>query len=161
MDQLINSLPALLQVAGDTEEIREAAAVVAWNHVAGEGLRQQTAPIGLRQHRLIIAVADAIWKRQLESISGQLLFRLNSLLGRGVVTFIEFQVNPRTLQSAKDSRQAMHNVQPKPELEMPIPFELVSAAAAIHDSKLRKAFLGAAMSCAKRMERGKLIDADQ
>jgi len=153
MDQLINSLPALLQVAGDTKEIRETAAVVAWNHVAGEGLRQQTAPIGVQQHRLIVAVTDAIWKRQLESMCGQLLFRLNSLLGRGVVTFIEFQVDPRAIESARKDRQAMENVRPKLKREMVIPFELVSAAASIRDSRLRKAFLGAAMSCARRMER--------
>lgn len=152
MDQLIKSLPALLQAAGDTEEIRETAAVVAWNHVAGEGLRQQTAPIGLRQHRLIVAVSDPIWRGQLGSMSSQLLFRLNSLLGQSVVTFIEFQVDPRAIQAARDSRQAAQNVRPVPEREMAIPFELVSAAAAIHDSKLRKAFLGAAMSCARRLE---------
>ena len=153
MDQLINSLPALLRAAGDTEEIRETAALVAWNHVAGEGLRKQTAPIGLRQHRLIVAVADTIWRRQLESISSHLLFRLNSLLGRGVVTFIEFQVDPRAIQSANASRQATENVRSQPEREMAIPFELISAAAAIHDSGLRKAFIGAAMSCVRRMER--------
>lgn len=152
MDQLINSLPALLQAAGDTEEIKEVAAVVAWNHVAGEGLRQQTAPISLRQQRLIVAVADAIWKRQLESMGGQLVFRLNSLLGRGVIRFIEFQVNPGAVQAAQNSRPAPQNERPKPEREMAIPFELVTAAAAIHDSKLRKAFLGAAMSCARRLE---------
>lgn len=156
MDQLINSLPALLQAAGDTEEIRETAALVVWNHVAGEGLRKQTAPISLKQSRLIVAVSDAIWKRQLESMGAQLLFRLNSLLGRGVVTFIEFQVDPRVVQSANDSQQAAEKVGSKPEPEMAIPFELVSAAAAIHDSKLRKAFIGAAMSCARRMERGEV-----
>jgi hypothetical protein len=154
MDQLINSLPALLHAAGDSEEIRETAAVVAWNHVAGEGLRRQTVPICLRQHRLIVAVADAIWKRQLASMSSQLLFRLNSLLGRDVVTFIEFQIDPGAIQSAKDRRQTEQEGPRKPEREMPIPFELVSAAAAIHDSRLRRAFLGAAMSCARRMERG-------
>ena len=119
--------------------------MVAWNHVAGEGLRRQTVPIGLRQHRLIVAVADAIWKRQLASMSSQLLFRLNSLLGRGVVTFIEFQIDPGAIQSAQDRRLTEQDGPRKPEREMPIPFELVSAAAAIHDSRLRRAFLGAAI----------------
>ena len=154
MDQLINSLPALLHAAGDSEEIREMAAMVAWNHVAGEGLRRQTEPIGLRQHRMIVAVPDAIWMRQLALMSSQLLFRLNSLLGRGVVTFIEFRIDPGAIQSAKDSRQTEQDEPRKPERELPIPFELVSAASAIHDSRLRRAFLGAAMSCARRMERG-------
>ena len=152
MDQLINSLPALLRAAGDTDEIKETVAVVAWNHVAGEGLRRQTAPIALEQSRLIVAVSDAIWKRQLESMSGQLLFRLSSLLGQGVVSFVEFQVNPGAVQTANERRQAKQNLRPRPEREMAIPFELVSAAAAIHDSGLRKAFINAAMSCARRMQ---------
>ena len=152
MDQLVNQLPALLKVAGDTDAIRETAAMVGWNHVAGDGLRQQTEPIGLQQNRLIVAVADDIWRRQIESMSAQLVFRLSALLGKGVVTFIEFRVDPKAVQAAKDRHQAAQG-RPMPEREMPIPFELVSAAAAIQDSKLRKAFLGAAMSCARRMER--------
>lgn len=152
MDQLINSLPALLQAAGDTAEIRETAVLVAWNHVAGDGLRQQTVPLGFRQQRLFVAVADAIWRRQLESMTSQLLFRLNALLGQRVLTYIEFQVDPRAIQSAIDRRRAAQNLRPKTESEMVIPFELVSAAAAIHDVKLRKAFLGAAMSCARRLQ---------
>lgn len=152
MEQLINSLPALLQAAGDTKEIRETFAIVAWDHVAGEGLRQQTAPIGLQEHRLIVAVTDDIWRRQLELMSKQLLFQLNSLLGQAVVTFIEFQVHPETIIAARAKRQATENLRQKPAGEMVIPFELVTAAAEIHDSRLRKAFLGAAMSCARRME---------
>lgn len=152
MDQLISSLPALLQVAGETDEIRETAAVVAWNHVAGTGLRRQTAAIALHQSRLIVAVADAIWKRQLEAMGGQLLFRINSLLGQGVVAFIEFQVDPNAIQSAREREPTAQKVRPKAEYEMAIPFELLSAAAAIHDSALRKAFIGAAMSCVKRNE---------
>ena len=41
MEQLINSLPALLRAAGNAEEVTEAAALAVWNHVAGAGLRQQ------------------------------------------------------------------------------------------------------------------------
>ena len=151
MDQLINSLPALLHVAGNTEEIKETAAMVAWQHVAGTGLRRQTAAISLSQTRLVVAVSDTIWKRQLESMSGQLLFRINSLLGQGVVGFLEFQVDPRAVAKANDQQQALEKIRP-PAAEMAIPFELVSAAALIHDSGLRKAFIGAAMSCARRLD---------
>jgi len=151
MDQLINSLPALMKAAGNAEQIRETAAAVAWNHVAGEGLRQHAVPVGLRQQTLIVAVADQIWRRQLESMRGQLLFRLSSLLGRGVVTFIEFQIDPSKVQAARASRADTENVRRKSDAEMAVPFELLSAAAAIHDRELRKAFLGAAMSCARRL----------
>jgi hypothetical protein len=160
MDQLINSLSAVLAAAGATEEIRQTAALAAWNHVAGEAVSQQTAPLGLRENRLVIAVKDFIWRRQLESIGGQLLFRLNSLLGQDVVRFIEFHVNPQAVQSANARRQPLRNRPPAPDRERVIPFELVTAAATIQNSRLRKAFLGAAMSCAKRMEEGEPGNAD-
>jgi len=152
MDQLINSLPALLRAAGDTDEIKETAAFVAWNNVAGEGLRRQTVPIRLQQSRLTVAVADAIWKRQLESMGAQLLFRMNSLLGQGVVSFIEFQVDPAQIESVWARQAAKQDLRAEPDLA--IPFELVSAAAAIRDNALRKAFIRAAMSCARRMAKG-------
>jgi hypothetical protein len=151
MDQLINSLPALLRAAGDSEEIRKVAAVAAWNHVAGESLRQQTQANDLQDNRLIVAVEDDIWKRQLESMRGQLARRLSKLLGAGVVTFIEFRVDQKAVKAAQDSR-AMARAATSREAERPIPFELITAATAIQDSKLRKAFLGAAMSCEKRRE---------
>ena len=51
MDQLINSLPALLLAAGNAEEVTEAAALAVWNHVAGEGLRQHTAARSLQKQK--------------------------------------------------------------------------------------------------------------
>jgi hypothetical protein len=151
MDQLITSLPALLRAAGDTEDVRKVAAIAAWNHVAGESLRQQTQANDLQQNRLIVAVEDDIWKRQLEAMRGQLAHRLSRLLGPGVVAFIEFRVDQRAVKAARDSR-AMPRADTRRESERPIPFELIAAATAIPDSKLRKAFLGAAMSCEKRRE---------
>jgi hypothetical protein len=59
MDQLIDSLPALLRVAGDSEEIRKIAAVAARNHVAGDSLQQQTQET-TSENRLIVAVEDDI-----------------------------------------------------------------------------------------------------
>ena len=152
MDQLINSLPALLRAAGDTEEVRKVAAIAAWNHVAGESLRQQTQATDLQHNRLVVAVEDDIWKRQLEAMRGQLAHRLTRLLGPGVVTFIEFRVDQKAVKAARES-WARPSAGTRREFERPIPFELITAAAAIQDSKLRKAFLGAALSCEKRCEK--------
>jgi predicted nucleic acid-binding Zn ribbon protein len=154
MDQLIKALPGVLQAAGDSEDVAEAAAIAVWKHVAGEGLRPHAAPFRLHNKTLIVAVADAIWQKQLESMAGQLLFRLNSLLGQAVVTFIEFRVDPETLQSARE--QHANIAQPvhyEANAFEPLPLELVSAAASIHDHDLRRAFLGAATSCIRRLEK--------
>src|ERR671939_1539331 len=101
MDDLIRTLPKLLRAAGETEEVLEAAALVAWRRVAGEGLRAQAVPFRLYRKTLIVAVTDATWQKQLEAMSGQLLFRLNSLLGQAVATYIEFRLDPQTVAAAR------------------------------------------------------------
>ena len=151
MEQLINSLPALLRAAGNAEEVTEAAALAVWNHVAGAGLRQQTVATGLLKQQLTVAVADSVWQQQLESMSGQLLFRLNALLGQGTIRFIEFRIDPQTLQSRRDS-QVKNAPRDERSAFQVVPFELISAAASIHDPDLRRAFLGAASSCVRRRE---------
>jgi len=152
MDQLIKALPGVLQAAGDSQDVAEAAAFAAWKHVAGDGLRPHATPLRLHNKALIVAVADSVWQKQLESLAGQLLFRLNSLLGQAVVTYIEFRVDPEALQS----REQQTNIARRSDYEAnacePIPLELVSAAAAIHDRDLRRAFLGAASSCLRRLD---------
>lgn len=148
MDQLINALPALVRAAGGAEEIIEAATLAAWNYVAGEGLRRQTVATSLNKQRLTVAVSDAVWQRQLESMSSQFLFRLNSLLGQNTVKFIEFRVAPQTITSRSKSKTVASS---RNELH-PISTELMSAAAAIRDPALRRSFLGAAGSCVRRRE---------
>src|SRR5919199_6834758 len=101
MDDLIRTLPKLLRAAGETEEVAEAAAMIAWRRVAGPGLRGQAVPFRLYRKTLIVAVRDATWQKQLEAVSGQLLFRINSLLGQAVVTYIEFRVDPRTVRAER------------------------------------------------------------
>ncbi|HEV2879681.1 MAG TPA: DUF721 domain-containing protein [Pyrinomonadaceae bacterium] len=153
MDDLIRALPNLLRAAGDAEEVAEAAAMVAWRRVAGEALRGQAVPFRLHRKLLVVAVPDTTWQKQLEQISGQLIFRLNSLLGQAVVTYIEFRVDAATVRAerarigqldfdrAAQERRALHNSRP-----------LADAAGAIQDEDLRRRFLLAA---------GSYIDAQQ
>jgi hypothetical protein len=155
MEQLINSLPILLRNSDGAEELSEAAAIAAWNHVAGEALRRNAVPVRLHEKTLSVAVTDPVWQRQLVSMSGQLLQALNSLLGQNVIRFLDFRVDSNAVQGERQKRvQAAQRAGAAGTTDGPIPFELLSAAASIHDHKLRKAFLGAAMSCAKRLEEG-------
>jgi hypothetical protein len=157
MDDLIRSLPKLLRAAGETEEVLEAAALVAWKRVAGEGLRTQAVPFRLYRKTLIVAVADATWQKQLEAMSGQLLFRLNSLLGQAVVTYIEFRIDPKTVRAeraAAQTQQIDHAEQERRALHS-VSGEISVAAGAIHDDDLRHRFLLAAGSCIDRREGGK------
>ena len=94
MEGLIKCLPAVLRASGNAPEVAEAAAIAAWKHAAGEGLRDLAVPLGLQERTLKIAVADPIWQKQLNSMRGQMLFRVNSLLGQPIVGALEFIVDP-------------------------------------------------------------------
>lgn len=137
-----------MKAAGDSTEVAQAACFVAWKQIAGEALRGNAVPLRLDDRTLVIAVADATWQKQMQSLSGPLLFRLNSLLGQPVVTYLEFCEAPETVAQA---RRTLSGPEESRELA-PVPAELVSAAAGIHDKDLRRAFLGAASSCIRRVE---------
>lgn len=151
MDNLIKTLPKILQAAGDSPEVAEAACMAAWKHAAGEGLRGHAVPLRLSGTKLVIGVADTTWQKQLQSLSGQLLFRLNSILGQPLVTFIDFRVDPKSVANARGPQHANQNSR---ALDLStVSVELVTAAAAIKDKDLRRAFLGAAVSCINRMDK--------
>src|SRR5215216_4004080 len=95
MNQLIKSLPGVLRAASDSAEVAEAAAIAAWKHAAGDGLKEHAVPVKLENRTLRVAVVDAIWQKQLHSMRGQLLFRVNSILGQSIVGAIEFVIDPK------------------------------------------------------------------
>jgi hypothetical protein len=153
MERLIKTLPAILKASGAPDEVAEAACIAAWKHAVGEGLSSHAVPIQLQNSTLVVAVADNIWKKQLEQMRGQLLFRLNSVLGQALVTSIDLRVDPKRIELV---RAKPSGTSEDMESHYQIPTELLSAAAAIEDVDLRRAFLGAAASCVKRLENPEL-----
>ncbi len=150
MDNLIKTLPRILQAAGDSPEVAEAACMAAWKHAAGDGLRDHAVPLGLRRKSLVVGVADTTWQKQLQSLSGQLLFRLNSILGQPLVTYVDFRVDP----NVANARGPQYANRTSRELDpATVSVELITAAAEIKDKDLRRAFLGAAMSCINRLDK--------
>lgn len=149
MDNLIKTLPAILRAAADSEEVAEAACFAAWKHILGEQLGNHAVPVQLDKKKLVVVVEDRIWQRQLEQMRGHLLFRLNALLGQSLIKSIELRIAPNTLIRMRGDRDGSRQVRP----EYDIPKELVTAAAAIEDADLRRAFLGAAASCVRRIEK--------
>ena len=151
MDELFHSLPKLLRAAGDSHEVAEAAAFVAWRRVAGEALRGSAVPFRLYNKTLVVSVPDATWRKQLEGVSGQLLFRINSLLGQALVTYVEFRVDPQTVAGERARLRESRGERPV-ELEGALrrSGELDEAASAIRDEDLRRRFLLAAGSCMNR-----------
>jgi hypothetical protein len=145
MKQLIKSLPTILRAAGDSEEVAEAAAIAAWKHAAGDGLKDHAVPVKLENRTLTVSVADVIWQKQLHSMRGQLLFRVNTILGQPIVSAIEFVVDPKLALAQAEQQKPQEE-----PINNEVPLELWSAANAIHDKELRKSFLKTATLSLKR-----------
>jgi len=157
MEALFRALPKLLRDFEDTEEVREAVVFAAWRRIAGESLSEHTVPFRLFNKHLIVAVADKMWKRHLETLSGQMIFKLNSALGQAIVTFIEFRVDEETLVAERSQhrvKQMTDEEQREIALEEVTP-KLRHAADAIKDDNLRYQFLLAAGSCLARKKKMK------
>jgi len=149
MDNLIKSLPSVLRATAGSPEVAQAATFAAFTHSAGEGLRTHAVPCTLSDNgTLVIAVADPLWQKQLNSMVSQLIFRTNTLLGTAIVKHIEFQVDPVVVHAKRKPI-----VTPEEIKDSDIPLELRSAANAIHDKQLRLAFLRTAVTSIKRQEK--------
>ena len=97
MEALIKALPAVLRASGNAPEVAEAAAIAAWRHCAGEGLRDRAVAMSLHDRTLRVAVADPIWQKQLTAMRGEMIYRINTLLAQPVVGAIEFVIDPEKL----------------------------------------------------------------
>jgi len=146
MENFIKALPAVISAAGGSEEVIEAACLGAWKHAVGEALSGRAIAERFTGNTLVVAVEDKIWQKQLEQMRDQFLFRLNKVLGTPLIKGLEFRIAPESFQRNSPV------VNESTSSQRPIPIELISAAANIEDAGLRKAFLGAAVSCVNRLE---------
>lgn len=153
MQDLMRLMPDLMDRVGDNPKIMESLVYAAWKGTAGEGLKDRTVPLSLDGGRLLVAVEDEIWKKHLEALAGQLIYKINSFLRREAVTFIDFTVDEKTVSAARgvagpvDGRDALE------EMRAEITDDLRSAAEAIRDGQLRENFLLAAGAMIARRKR--------
>src|SRR5690349_945175 len=94
MNAFISTLPGVFDAIEASDEVRDAFVFAAWRSVAGEQVFERTTPLSVEEKRLVIAVSDKTWKRNLETLASQLLFKLNAALGKPLVDFIEFRISP-------------------------------------------------------------------
>lgn len=142
MIDLTRLLPKLLRANP------ELAVKLAWARAAGTGLSRQAIPFRLDSGRFIVSVADGIWQKQLQSMSAELIFRLNNLLGQRIVDEIIFRINPAAVSQAQQEKEAS----PPKVTPPPAPTELLFAAGSIADQDLRARFIRAAENCIARRD---------
>ena len=148
MDQLIKSLSTVIRAAGSSPEVAEAAVLAGWTFATGEGIRQHAVAARLEGTTLVVDVRDAVWQQQLTIMRSELIYRLNSILGRSLVRTVELRINPKALKSVK------HKVNPPELLDNEVPLDLWSAASEIEDKQLRQKFLKAATGMLRRKGAG-------
>jgi hypothetical protein len=141
-------LPKLLNATGANPEMAEIATKLAWSRAAGEGLRRHAIPFRLFHQTLVVSVADNIWQKQLQSMSRELISRINRLLGREVIDTIEFRIDPTALERIRAERPP----RPRDKTQDSIPADLIAAAGEITDRDLRERFMRAAGNCIARRE---------
>jgi hypothetical protein len=142
MIDLTRLLPKLLGANPDL------AVKLAWARVAGAGLSRQAVPFRFESGRFIVSVADAMWQKQLQSMSAELIFRLNNLLGKRTVDELLFTINPTAVSQAQtEAERPAAKVAPAPA-----PTELLFAAGSIADQELRARFIRAAENCIARRD---------
>ena len=145
MEEFIKALPTLLRSIGDDPDVATAAAITAWKRAAGDGLRQHAVPMSLNEGTLVVAVADAVWQKQLRAVSDELIYKTNSILGQRVVKAIELIIDPAIVKprTAGSTKQTTND---------DVPLEIWSAANAISDKQLRQTFIKAAAGILKRQQ---------
>lgn len=151
MEGVFRTIPAFLEQEGMPPEVREAVVIAAWKRVAGDSLSANTAAVGLEETTLKVAVRDTTWKRHLESMSPQLIFRINSALRNAAVTYIEFvvdegEVRAGSVPALTHPTSARFAVAASNEAGD----DLRNAADNIKDPELRELYLGAAANCLAR-----------
>lgn len=148
MNSLLKMLPAMIRLSGDNDEVREQAVFAAWKAITNYRLAQACVPFRLYRKTLVVATRDLTWKTQMERESSGWIFKLNSLLGAPLVTFIEFRVDPHHVEQSRPKELQNFEFHHTEELT----HEIEPAAASIKDESLRETFLRAAAKCLERKE---------
>ncbi len=80
-----------------------------WPAAVGKAIAAHTARLRMVRSKLIVEVEDAIWQRQLHTLSYQILGRLQTLSGSKNVTEIEFRIGVprREPQRAETAQPAL------------------------------------------------------
>ena len=84
----------------------EEIACAVWPMAVGKTIAKHTSRLKLVRRNLVVEVEDAIWQRQLHSLSRQIVGRIQKLTGSNAVQDIEFRIGiPRREPQRADSRE--------------------------------------------------------
>jgi predicted nucleic acid-binding Zn ribbon protein len=100
----------------------------AWSGAVGQRIALHARAERLVRAKLIVGVDDAVWQRQLFTMSHMILGQIESIVGFGLVNELEFRISP----PKRDPQRAGRSRSPSREDE----------ADGIEDSGLRRLYIG-------------------
>jgi predicted nucleic acid-binding Zn ribbon protein len=90
-----------LKLKVDDPELR---ACAAWKVAAGKKIAEHTRATRLVRGSLVVEVSDAVWQRQLSTLSRMLVANLEKALGEALVTDVDFRPMPRRKEPQRAER---------------------------------------------------------
>jgi hypothetical protein len=93
--QLGESLDAVMRGLGAPEASGVHLVFDRWEEVVGEALADRTRPLRMDGGRLVLAVDEPAIATHVRFLQGELLARLEALLGPGRVTALDLRVGPK------------------------------------------------------------------
>lgn len=142
MHELFDTLRGLIKIMPENQEVRRAVLFAAWSRTAGPSVAEHAKAYGIEGKRLIIAVENKTWQRQMVSLAPQFLSKISSAIGSGNIDLIDFQIIPEVFSDVV--RRLPTQEAAEAALEKWSTPELIAAADNISDAELRKNFLLAA-----------------
>ena len=80
-----NLLDAVVADLGLSHKLAECRAKLAWEEAVGPSLAHQARPLRVRNGRLEVGVASAVWRNQLIFMQREIVVRINDLVGEEVI----------------------------------------------------------------------------
>jgi hypothetical protein len=112
----------------------------------GEAVAAHAQPESIQQGRLLVTVSDPSWNHQLQFLKDDIKKKLNSLLGRAVVTELRFRIGEIKPKAQPGPAPAG----PRPVLlEAKVLAAIEEAVAVIQDEELKEAVRRYLMAAAK------------
>lgn len=154
MERIGREVERELARGGSRDAIPLAALTAAWPTVVGDAIARQAWPLRIaRDGTLHVATSSATWANELAFLAGEIVERLEELLGPAAPARMRCAVGPVPETAATSEPPAA--VRAVPEIPSEIGEEADSAAAAIDDPDLRELVARAARASLLKARSGR------
>ncbi|MGD9561387.1 MAG: DciA family protein [Pyrinomonadaceae bacterium] len=144
MEDIFGSFSGILKELDSDGETVQMVVFAAWKRCVDGALAENLVPHRLERNRLIVAVPNETWRRNVADLGPALASKLNTAAGAQIVRFIEFQVDALGVLEHRKRSDQPAVFEADPVMMDRIAEMLRPAAVSITDTKLRETFLGAA-----------------